>query len=143
MSLQQVLDQVPFIRHLGVQVEDYAPGRVVLALSTEPSAANHVGTMHAGAIFALAETAASAACATHEDLLGLRLRARGADIRFRQSASGRVTAHAEITDEMAAAVVEELARAGKAELIVPVEILDGRGATVARVTGRYGFRAVG
>jgi thioesterase domain-containing protein len=140
MSLQQVLDQVPFIRHLGVQVEDYSPGRVVLSLATEPTAANHVGTMHAGALFALAEVAASAACATHEDLLGLRLRARGAEVRYRQSAGGQVTAHAEITDEMAASVLEGLAAGGKAELVVPVEILDGRGATVARVTGRYGFR---
>ncbi|MCK6506392.1 DUF4442 domain-containing protein [Myxococcota bacterium] len=140
MSLQQVLDHVPFIRHLGVQVEDYAPGRVVLSLSTEPTAANHVGTMHAGALFALAEVAASAACATHEDLLGLRLRARGVEVRYRQSAAGRVTAHAEVTDEMATAVLEGLAAHGKAELVVPVEILDGRGATVAKVTGRYGFR---
>ena len=140
MSLQTVLDQVPFIAHLGIQVEDYAPGRVVLSLGCEPHGANHMGTMHAGALFALAETAASAACATHEDLLGLRLRARSAEIRYRRPAAGRVTAHAEITDEMAAAVQQGLERQGRTELVVPVEILDGRGTSVARVMGVYSFR---
>lgn len=140
MSLQQVLEQVPFIAHVGVQVEDYAPGRVVLSLGTEPSSANHMGTMHAGALFALAETAASAACATHAELVGLRLRARTAEIRYRRPASGRVTAHAEITDEMAAAVLAGLESQGRIELSVPVEVLDGHGAQVARVLGIYSFR---
>ncbi|NOY24552.1 MAG: DUF4442 domain-containing protein [Oligoflexia bacterium] len=140
MSLQQILDQVPFVAHVGVQVEDYAPGRVVLSLGTELNCSNHMGSMHAGAIFVLAETAASAACATHPDLVGLRLRARAAEIRYRRPAQARITAHAEITDEMADAVTAGLATRGRVDLSVPVEIFDGYGNSVARVLGAYTFR---
>lgn len=140
MSLQDLLAQVPFIRHLGVQVEDFSPGRVVLSLSAEPDAATHMGSMHAGALFALAEIAGSAALSTHQQLVGMRVWARAGEIRFRRPATGRVTAHAEITDEMVQAVLRELARAESAEIVVPVEVLDGRGSTVARVTGSYRLR---
>jgi len=140
MSLQDVLDQVPFVAHVGVQVEDYAPGRVVLSLATQPTSANHMGTLHAGALFTLAETAASAACATHAELRGLRLRARSSELHFRRPASGRVTAHAEVTDDMATLVLEGLDNHGKVDLSVAVEVLDGHGTTVARVVGVYSFR---
>lgn len=140
MSLQALLDLVPFARHLGVQVEDASPGRVVLALSAEPDAATHTGAMHAGALFSLAELAGSAAVSTHPVLRGMRVRARSAEIRYKQPATGRVTAHAEVTAELAERVGRELAAAGVAELLLPVEVLDGRGATVARVTASYRLR---
>ncbi len=140
MSLQPVLDQVPFVAHVGVQVEDYAPGRVVLSLPTVREARNHTGSVHAGALFTLAETAASAACATHPQLTGFRLLARSLDIRYKKPVRGGVTAHAEITPEMARAVLDGVAGVGKHDLLVPVELLDGYGAQVAIVRGVYSFR---
>ena len=140
MSLQPVLDQVPFVAHTGLQVEDYAPGRVVLSLPTAAHVQNHVGSVHAGALFLLAETAASAACATHPQLANLRLLARNMDIRFKKPARGGVTAHAEVTEDMARAVRQGIARLGKHELEVLVELLDGHGGTVAQARGVYSFR---
>ncbi len=143
MSLQSVLDQVPFVAHLGVQVEDYAPGRAVLSLPLAVELRNHVGSVHAGALFSLAETAASAASATHPRLAGLRLLARSLEIRYKKPVRGGVTAHAEITPEMAEAVIAGIAAAGKHDLVVPVELFDGHGNSVAVVRGIYSFRPRG
>lgn len=140
MSLQAVLDRVPYVALTGVEVEDYAPGRVVLSLTPSDQVRNHVGSFHAGALFTLAETAASAACATHPALTGLRLLARGVDVRFKKPARAQVTAHAEITAEMAEAVLRGVELHGRYDLEVPVLLLDGHGEIVATVRGSYGFR---
>src|SRR5215213_2095648 len=103
MSIQPLLDRIPFAHKAGVQCESYAPGRVVLSLALSDSNKNHSGTMHAAGLFTVAETAASAACATHPKLTDLLLLGRTISIKFRRPANGGVTAHAEITDEMASA----------------------------------------
>lgn len=143
MSLQAVLDQVPFLAHVGVQVEDYKPGRVVLSLRAAPTVENHVGTMQIGALATLAEAAGSAACATHPDLAGLRMRARGLELRFRRTARPGTTAHAQVTDEMAQAVCHGIGAAGRHDLAVPVDLLDGEGEAVARMIATYSFRRGG
>jgi acyl-coenzyme A thioesterase PaaI-like protein len=61
-------------------------------------------------------------------------------IRFRRPANGGVQAHAEITEEMANAVEEGVARKGRADLDVPVTIYDGQGTVVAEMLATYHFR---
>lgn len=140
MSIQSLLDQVPFLSKAGIQCESYSPGRVVLSLPLSDSNKNHVGTMHAAALFTVAEAAGGAACATHPKLRKLRLLARGISIQFRQAANSGVTAHAAITDEMAVAVEVAVEDGGKADLEVPVKVMDGHGAEVAHLTALFHFR---
>jgi len=140
MSIQPLLDKIPFAHKAGVQCESYAPGRVVLSLALTDSNKNHAGTMHAAGLFTVAETAGAAACSTHPRLSGLHLLARGMSIRFRRPANGGVQAHAEITEEMATAVEEGVARKGRADLDVPVVIYDGQGTVVAEMLATYHFR---
>jgi uncharacterized protein (TIGR00369 family) len=140
MSIQPLLDKIPFAHKAGVQCESYAPGRVVLSLALTDSNKNHAGTMHAAGLFTVAETAGAAACSTHPRLSGLHLLARGMSIRFRRPANGGVQAHAEITDEMANAVEEGVARKGRADLDVPVVIYNGQGVVVAEMLATYHFR---
>jgi len=61
MSIQPLLDQIPFAAKAGVQCESYTPGRVVLSIGLQDSNKNHMGTMHAAALFTVAETAGAAA----------------------------------------------------------------------------------
>jgi uncharacterized protein (TIGR00369 family) len=140
MSIQPLLDKIPFAAKAGVQCESYAPGRVVLSLALTDSNRNHVGTMHAAGLFTVAETAGAAACATHPKLEGLRLLARAVTIRFRRPSTGGVSAHAEITDEMASAVETSIAAKGKADLDVPIQVYDGHGALIAEVFATYHMR---
>lgn len=81
------------------------------------------------------------ACSTHPRLSGLQLLARGMSIRFRRPANGGVQAHAEITEEMANAVEEDVARKGRADLDVPVVIYNGQGTVVAEMLATYHFRS--
>ena len=73
MSIQPLLDRIPFAHKAGVQCESYAPGRVVLSLALTDSNKNHAGTMHAAGLFTVAETAGAAVCSTHPRLSGLQL----------------------------------------------------------------------
>ena len=140
MSIQPLLDSIPFVAKTGVHCEDYAPGRVVLSLVPDQSNMNHAATFHAGALFTLAETAGAAACATHPMLSTYQLLARGSNIRFRKGARGSVTAHCHVTTEMARTVDWGVSTTRKADLEVPVQILDGQGDTIAEFVAIYQFR---
>ena len=140
MSIQPLLDRIPFTAKAGVQCESYAPGRVVLSLALTDSNKNHAGTMHAAALFTVAETAGAAACSTHLRLAGFQLLARGMSIRFRRPANGGVQAHATITEEMADAVEQGVAKKGRADLDVPIMVYDVHGSVVAEMFATYHFR---
>jgi hypothetical protein len=73
--------------------------------------------------------------------MDFRLLARRYAIAFHRPASGTLTAHAEITDEMARAVMRDVRQGGGADLEVPVEVMDGYGNAVATLTGYYSFRS--
>lgn len=56
-------DTVPFARHTGVVLDEVADGAAIASLPASAEILNHVGTVHAGALFTLAETASGAAMA--------------------------------------------------------------------------------
>jgi uncharacterized protein (TIGR00369 family) len=53
-----------FMRHLNVELEDFAPGRCALAIDHRPEFEQHTGVVHAGVVAALADNAAGGAAAT-------------------------------------------------------------------------------
>ena len=139
MSIQPVLDSIPFVAKAGVRCVSYAPGNVVLSLPDHPSNHSHTGAMHAGALFTVAETAGAAACATHPDLASYQLMARGFDVRYHTPTVGAVEAKCHVTSEMARTVLWGVTTTGKAFLEVPIEVVDSRGQVVASFTARYQF----
>lgn len=139
MSIQAILDNIPFVAKAGVRCEEYAPGSVTLSLPDHRSNHNHAGSLHTGALFTLAETAGSAACATHPDLAGYQLMAKGFGIQFRTAAQGGVRARCQLTPEMARTVLWGVTTTGRADLEVPVEVTDARGEIVADFTASYQF----
>lgn len=52
---------MPFARHSGVVLQEVADGAAVASLPPAPEILNHVATVHAGAVFTLAETASGSA----------------------------------------------------------------------------------
>ena len=48
---------IPFNRHLGLVVQEVAPGRGVVTLPDDAALHNHVGSQHAGALFSAGEAA--------------------------------------------------------------------------------------
>jgi acyl-coenzyme A thioesterase PaaI-like protein len=93
-----MLQAVPFARTLGVQFVEVAPdgSRAVVRLPDAVPLHNHVGGPHAGAMFALGETASGAVVMASfaEQLTGAVPLAVRAEIEYRKLAKGEVLATA-------------------------------------------------
>ena len=132
---------VPFAGFLGIEYGEVGPGRAVLRLADDPAKHNHIGTLHAGALFSLAESA-SGVCmiATIADRLsGVTPLAARAEITYRQVARGDVTATARVglpVEEILAALDE----AGKVRFPVEVDLADASGEVCAVVTVDWHLR---
>jgi acyl-coenzyme A thioesterase PaaI-like protein len=134
-----MLAAVPFARTLGISFPEVALDgvggiRVVAELPDDPSVHNHVGGPHAGAIFALGETASGAAVmAAFGDQLdrAVPLAVR-AEIAYRKLAMGAVSAAARLTRDRAE-VVAELDGGGRPEFGVEVAISRADGAVTAEM----------
>ena len=139
-ELESTLQRVPFLATLGVRVEDVKPGEVVLRLPSVQGTRNYDGVIHAAAVFALGELAATVALTTHPLLVDVEPLQRGSTITYLGTSKKDVTAHAEVTSEMVEAIRQELDSGGKGGVEVPVKVMDGHGKDVARLTGVFGFR---
>ncbi len=58
--VNQMPTAVPMVGTLNIEFLELAPQRVVLRLPDDPAYHNHIGGLHAGAMFTLAETATGA-----------------------------------------------------------------------------------
>ncbi|MBL8612335.1 MAG: DUF4442 domain-containing protein [Myxococcales bacterium] len=130
-----VLD-LPFVRRVGA-VADEGGG---LALPDDASLHNHVGTVHAGALFTLGEAASGVAVAGVVAALGGLPLAKSATIQYRRPASGRVTAKGALREGVDA-IRARVAEAGKTTFEVGVTIADGAGEPVAEMTVTWHLRA--
>ena len=115
---------VPFVGTLGITYDHLDDTRAVCGLRDEKAFHNHVGGLHAGAMFTLAETASGAlVLACFEDLVqsGTTPLAASASISYSRLALGAVTATATL-GRPAGQVREELAETGRT-VQFPVEVV--------------------
>lgn len=140
MSLQALLDSIPFVAKTGLRCDDYAPGKITLSLPPHSSNMSHAGMVHAGAMFTLAETAGAAACATHPELQGYPLSVKSFSMQYHTGTAGLVVARAFVTNEMARSVAWGVTTTGKADMELRVELFDGVGNPVAEFTALYHLR---
>lgn len=126
---------VPFAAHVGVVLETISAGEATATLGQTRETSNHIATMHAGALFTLAEAASGAAMAGLflERLAGVRPVAASATIDFVRPAKGAVTAHAAV-DAEGPELLAALAREGKVRFPVKVAMTDAEGREVARMS---------
>jgi acyl-coenzyme A thioesterase PaaI-like protein len=139
-GLQQA---VPFNAHLGLQVAEVGPGTGVVRLPDRDELRNHVGSQHAGALFAAGEAASGGAFvgAFAERLAEITPLAEGAEIAYRRIARGTITATGTLSadaDELLAQLDEE----GAVRFTVEVDLTDGSGDTIAEMSVRWHVRAV-
>lgn len=135
-ELSELVLSVPFNRHLRLEGDgDW------LALEMNDDLTNHVGTMHAGALFALGE-AASGLCAMRA-LGGVFVEARAvtrsASIEFRRPAVGRIRTLAEPLQPVKE-TLEALEREGRASFEISVKLLDRSDTEVAEVRITWALR---
>lgn len=126
--VQMVVEQAPFMGHLGVRLLDWAPGYGKVALTVAGHHLNARGTAHGGAIIALADGACSVASAT------VAQAAVGVQVNL-----NILTSPQEGADLVAEArVIHD----GRRSIVIEVTVSDGNGKLVARGTG-MGMRLEG
>lgn len=132
---QQMMDTLPFVRLLGISIDDIGAGTSKVSLPDDPKLHNHLGTQHAGALFTLAETASGAAMAGGfaELILGLRPVAKESRIQYQKLARGATRAEGRVPGDLAA-LKAQLAQDGKVAFPVAVDIFDSEGTLAAQVT---------
>jgi acyl-coenzyme A thioesterase PaaI-like protein len=123
---------VPFAAHVGVALGEIGEGTATATLEQTKATSNHVATMHAGALFTLAEAASGAAMAGMliERLAMLRPVAAGATIGYTKPARGLITARAAV-ESTKDVLVAALDTEGKTRFGVDVEMVDSEGREVA------------
>lgn len=132
---QQMMDTLPFVRLLGISIDEIGAGTSKVSLPDDPKLHNHLGTQHAGALFTLAETASGAAMAGGfaELILGLRPVAKSSRIEYQKVARGATRAEGRVPGDLAA-LKAQLAQDGKVAFPVAVDIFDAEGTLAAQVT---------
>jgi acyl-coenzyme A thioesterase PaaI-like protein len=122
--------QLPFNRLLGLEAAP-VESEFLVSLPDGPQYTNHLGTVHAGALLAVAEAGSGAFLVRHlGSAEGFVPVVRRVEAKFRKPASGRVSARAAFAPEEVARWSAELASRGRASAAVPVEVIDAAGVVV-------------
>jgi acyl-coenzyme A thioesterase PaaI-like protein len=132
---------VPFAGYLSLEITEMAEGEATVVLPERLVLTNHVGSQHAGALFAAAETASGAAFvgAFLERMGDVTPLARSAEIDYQMIAKGPITAKATLgmpKDEALATLDAD----GKVEFPCEVVLTDAAGSQVATATVRWHVR---
>jgi acyl-coenzyme A thioesterase PaaI-like protein len=131
---KQMNATVPFAKHLALELVDIASGKASARLPDEKFNANHIGSQHAGALFAVADTASGAAVAAMfgQKILALRPVVKTAQVSFVKIARGAIVAKAAIVGD-AKAMVKTVDKTGNVEVPVDVKLESGDGVMVAEM----------
>lgn len=132
---RQLGGSVPFAKHVGVELVAIEKGRARAHLPSREQGMNHIGSQHAGALFALGETASGGAMAGAfaSMLLEIRPVAADASIRYLAVAHGPIRAEAAIggdVDGLLAGIMSD----GKVRFPVEIAMFDESGTRVAEMT---------
>ncbi len=141
MIRAQMAKAVPFAAHAGVELLEVDAGRAVARLVQRREVENHVGTLHAGALFTLGETASGGAMsgAFAERILSVRPVAASARITYARPARGTLLASAR-TAAPAADLLAAFEKEGKVQFDVEVEFTDEQGQAVAGMVVAWHLR---
>jgi len=136
--------QLPFNRLLALEAAP-ADSEFLVSLPEGAQYTNHLGTVHAGALLAVAEAGSGAFLVRHlGSVAGFVPVVRRMEAKFRKPASGRVSGRATVAPEEVAKWSAELAARGRVSAPVPVEVVDATGVVVlSAVVEWFIARAVG
>ena len=138
-AMLSTLARIPYTREQGFTIERAEAGEVHMTLPDAERNRNLAGTVHAGLLYTFGETVAGVAAGL-ETLEKAFPFARRAEIRYRRPARGAVHGKARVEPDEIARVLRELARDGRSELAVRVELAGDDGKTVAEMDVDYAFR---
>jgi len=126
--------QLAFNRFIGLEAADVG-GEYLVRLPEGDQYLNHLGTVHASALLAVAE-AGSGAFLLHHVALGDEFVpvVRRLEAKFRKPAHGRVAARCSLAADTVGQWSAELAARGRVLIRVPIEVVDAQGVVVMSAT---------
>lgn len=132
---------VPFVKTLGLTIDEVGPGTATASLISRKDVHNHIGTVHAGALYTVGESATGAVVlGLFGDLLpSVFIALKGATVAHSKARAGDLVAHATLVGN-AKQVREAYNESGKADFDVEVRF-DVDGAEVATVNYQWAIRA--
>ena len=137
-TLAEMSARVPFHANLAIRVLSSESGHGEALLPANGHVLNHMATVHAGALFTVADVAAGAAVLPMVwDRDDVAFVARGAEVRYLKPARGPIRATATCAEQ---GVVAELEGTGKVDVPVAVSLADEAGVEVAALTLRWHLR---
>ena len=141
-ALDRVLWQVvPFNKALKPHVIQLSPDEVGVELKTRKLLHNHLGSMHAAAIFTVGEYVQGLLMLSNAGALGAELILTSLTIDYTAKAKGDVVARARMTPEIRATVKEGLARGDNTELQLQSVVSDAvTGKQLAVLRGTWKLR---
>ncbi len=141
-GLRALGEQLPFNRHLGVEVADLEVGRCVTRLPQDDRLANHVGTVHAIAELAPVELAGAMAASSRLAVLlerGLVPVVGRLEVRYAAPARGDLLATAEVGAHVVDTALADLEHGRRPRVAVEVQVTDAAGTVVAVAQLRFVF----
>ena len=140
MDLAGVLGRIPYLRVHQLAAGEGTDGAITVRMPLCEAVTNHVGIMHAGALFTAAETAAGVAAwrIVPGDRAFVLL--RGATVRYTRRAEGEVVARGAVAAEAAEVARSTFDAKGRADVTVEVSAKDPAGETVFLGTFDYALR---
>ena len=141
MNLQERLAAIPYLPSHQISVEE-TDGIVVARMMFRREITNYVGTVHAGALFTLAETAAGVAATAIIPNDRAFVLLRGATFTYTRRAESDLVAKASVSADDAAKARADFDRESRADSFVLVTIADAEGASVFEGRFDYALRQV-
>ena len=131
---------IPAVGRMGVRVVEMAAGRAATSVPLEGNA-NHVGTMYAGVLFAVAEVLGGVTGTATFDATRFATIVKGAQVSYLRPARSLVTARAELDAATVARVAAAAEEVGKADFVLEATVTDAEGTVVATLKGDYQLRS--
>jgi thioesterase domain-containing protein len=125
---------------LGLEVIEMGPGSMTLRVPFEGNQ-NHVGTMYAGALFAIAEVPGGALAVQLFDPAKYYPVIKNMNVDYRRPARSDVTVKAAIPPEEVDRILVTAEAEGKADFVMTLEVTDAEGSVVMTSVGNYQLRA--
>lgn len=140
MRLRKVL---PLYEFIDLSIDSWG-AQIECSVPLSASNGNHLNTMHAAILWAVAEVPGGIIYFSNIAALGACFAVvEHFEIDFIKPARSRIRARADFGGDRVSVLKDELDRTGRTRFALSVTLIDEGGETVARATGRYYFRTAG
>ncbi len=135
-----MFNMMPFLQKIGIRIVYVEKGRARVELPFDESITNHLGTVHAGALYTIAETGGGlviTSAATSADIWGV---AKSGHIKYKKPAKDMIYVEEEVDPDWIAERFNTVLTEGKADIPFTVHVRGENGDIVAEVEFIYHIR---